>query len=91
MPGTHKGKNRETKTGWLSADMEHCGPERALTVKVSDSVTVGNQVLPLCYLGCSCSPRGKEDVLCVCACDGTWVMKALYDPLKPLHSDKGCL
>lgn len=51
---------RDTRTGkqkqdGFQADMEHSGQERALTEKVSDSVTVGKRALPLSYLCCSCS------------------------------------
>lgn len=53
---------------------QHSGPERALTEKVVDSVTVENCVLPPCYRCCSCSAREggfnlqRKVCVSVCAC-----------------------
>lgn len=87
--GHTRARSGKQKQDGSQADMEHSGAERALTEKVSDSVTVGNRVLPLGYLCCSCSERGRQYIhrgrrnMCVHVCSGVLVLKAFYDALKP--------
>lgn len=62
--GHTRARTGKQKQDGSQADMEHSG-ERALTEKVSDSVTVGNRVLPRCYLCYSRSVCKKYVCLCV--------------------------
>lgn len=70
MTGTRARTGKQKQDG-SRADMEHSGPEGALTEEVVDSVTVGNCVLPLCYLLFLLSKRLALNLQKKCVCV-TW-------------------
>lgn len=86
--GHIRARTGKQKQDGSQADMEHSGPERASTEKVSDSVTVGNHcgisVVPAQTGASNASTKGEER--CVFVFNGALVLKAFYDLLKPAHS-----